>query len=105
MENQKFQAAMQQISERSDINGHDLLMVIKENEPTDVCIYKDPGEFCDAMATRQINENGIVIFGKVQFAKSLMRNCYVGIVEDPQVPAAVLIFLGNLCTLHVYLPN
>ena len=105
MENQTIQAAMMQISGRSDVSEQDLLVFIKQSNPYAVCVCSDPCEFCEIMATRQNNENGEVIFGKVQFAKSLMRNCYVGIVEDPKIPAAVAIYHGRQCALHIYLPK
>ena len=68
-------------------------------------LHTDPGEFCEAMAERRNEDDGKIIFGQVSFAKSLMRDCYVGILENPKQPAAIAILKNGDYIVHIYVPE
>ena len=65
----------------------------------------DPCEFCNYMALRQNDEDAKILFGPVQFGKSLFRDCYVGIFEDPNEAAAIIINKNNGFILYLYIPE
>ena len=78
---------------------------IHQNNPYMISIIREPHQFCEIFALRGENEDGEVLFGQAQFAKSLFRNCYVGILENPQEPAAITISCEELCSLYIYIPE
>lgn len=78
---------------------------LKKNTIAYCAAYSDPVVFCEVMATRENNNYGGVLFGEAKFAKSLVRDCYVGILEDPKKPAAIFINNGEFYEVHIYDPK
>jgi len=74
-----------------------------------ILVYSDPCEFSGALSARRNEDMGWIVFGPAQFAKSLTRSCFVGILEDPEQPAAAVIIQsvgGRLHYFaHIYLPQ
>jgi hypothetical protein len=65
----------------------------------------DPYAFCDFMAIRRNGDYGEVLFGQAEFARSLVRDCYVGILNNPKKPAAALIGRDGVYSLCIYTPK
>jgi len=84
---------------------HGLDLFLSQNQPYIISVHNDPYKFCGAMATRQNDEEGEIIFGRAEFARSIMRNCYVGILEKPQENAAIAIHHSGQCAVHIYIPT
>ena len=102
---QNSQSFVQQIPGLSSSDKQALMMFLDENKSCAISVCDDSYEFCERMASRQNNELGKVVFGRVQFAKSLMRKGYVGILEGPKVPAVVAIYRGDQCAVYIYIPK
>lgn len=86
-----------------------LVNSIGSEEQHSIVVYTDPCEFTGALSSRRNEDEGCIAFGPVQFAKSLMRNCYVGILEKPDEPAAAVIVRNaggrRHYYAHIYLPQ
>jgi len=74
-----------------------------------ILMYTDPYEFSEALSSRGSGDFGVVVFGQAEFARSLIRDCYAGILRDPKEPAAAVIiqkFSGRMHYFaHIYLPE
>lgn len=71
-------------------------------------VYTNPCDFSGALSSRRNEDDGKIVFGHSGFARSLMRNCYVGILKNPNEPSAAVIIQNTgdckECAAHIYVP-
>lgn len=74
-----------------------------------ILVYNDPYDFTAALSARLEDEDGIIVFGSATFGKSLIRDCYVGILSHTDETAAAVIVhppkRGRKRTAHIYVPK
>jgi len=86
-----------------------LITQISVRQQHTILTYTSPVDFTAALSARLDEEDGIIVFGSANFGRNLFRECYVGILQNTDEPAAAVIIHPNnnrrSCTVHIYIPR
>jgi hypothetical protein len=74
-----------------------------------ILVYDDPYDFISAISARLDDEDGVIVFGSAAFGKSLLWDCYIGILPNTAETAAAVIVhppkRGRKRAAHIYVPK